>query len=183
MIPRAIRKILLPSCMVATVAFCVFASRAPSRSANASPPHTDEAVALPERPAAVVPSAGAARRAKNAVAAPEHLASQASAEASGPGVTGMVVARDPETGQLGMPSPEQMRAINERRAEILRITPEGFTEIRRPDGAVGLELNGRLQSYSVVRVGADGRARFECVSARSDTAAVSAAPAAALEER
>jgi hypothetical protein len=194
MIRPAIRKLALPSCMVAAAIFWMLQTRLPGREANDVLPGTRgasatgavaTAPAITARAAATtpVPIAGVATPVKAADAGREHHRSRPPAEARLTAAAGMVVARDPETGELGLPSPEQMRAIHEQRAEILRTTPEGFTEIRRADGAVGLLMNGRLQSYSVARIGADGRPVYQCVSAASDTAAVTRAPAPALEER
>ena len=81
----------------------------------------------------------------------------------------MVVAIDPETGTLGLPSPGQMSAIQARRAEAFRLSPDGLVEIRRPDGAVGLVLGSRSQSYSLARTGPDGHSEYRCVSGGTDS--------------
>jgi hypothetical protein len=89
----------------------------------------------------------------------------------------MILAIDPETGKLGPPSPDQMSAIQAHRAESMRLSPDGFVEIHRADGAVGLVLGDRAQSYSIVRVAPDGHRAFGCVSSIAESAAAAGAPA------
>ena len=76
---------------------------------------------------------------------------------------GLIAAIDPETGMLGPPSPEQARAI----ASVTRLavshSPEGLIEIHRPDGAVGIDLQGRFRDYAVVWMGSDGIPAFGCL--------------------
>jgi hypothetical protein len=126
---------------------------------------------------------GAATEPAGAIAAPvasarsrarTHAHAEAPASAVSTGGAGMVVGIDPETGAIGPPSPEQMREIQAHRATTMRATPDGFLEIHRPDGAVGLMLGDRGQSYSVVRVTPGGGRVFGCVEARSDSAAAAA---------
>jgi len=193
MIRRAIRKAMLPSCIAALAAFSGLVWLAPLRNGSDSRPWPPPETTLngPPAAAAVAPD-GTPSVASDANGTPA-LSPRMSLGASGvepsphgaASAAGMVVARDPETGELGMPSPEQMRVIqeHERLAESLRSTPDGFIEIHRADGAVGIEMKGRLQSYSVVQVGPDGKPAFRCVSSRSDTAAVAGTPAPAGEER
>ena len=80
-----------------------------------------------------------------------------------PARTGMVVGIDPETGALGMPSPEQLRALRITEGEALSTSSEGLIFIHRPDGAVGVDLQGRFQDYAVARIGSDGRPIFGCI--------------------
>src|SRR5207249_2675349 len=85
--------------------------------------------------------------------------------AAAPDHPGLTVAIDPETGVLGPPSPEQARAI----ASATRVSPSsiqsGLVEIHRPDGAVGIDLQGRFRDYAMVRMGADGKPVFDCLHA------------------
>lgn len=87
-----------------------------------------------------------------------------------PGVMGMVVALDPESGLFGMPTPEQLATLG-RTATLSRAEEEmisrssaGLREFRLADGTVGLDLAGRFQEFSVARIGADGRVVFDCAS-------------------
>src|SRR5262245_1823964 len=174
MLGNAIRKPLLPICLIAATAYGVFGLDSPLPQPEVSGPrkierstrevHAQRPLRRVERVSATLP--------------PNPAASGIAASPA----AGMVVARDPETGELGMPSPEQMRAIGRHQAMIVRNTPEGFTEIRKADGSVGLVLNGKLQSYSVARIGADGKPTTQCITAGSDSAAL-AAPAPQLEDR
>jgi len=77
----------------------------------------------------------------------------------------MVVAIDPETGALGMPSPEQSRALVSPGSATLSRLPEGVVEIRGAAGAAGLDLQGRFQDYAVVRMGPDGKCSYGCIHA------------------
>jgi len=80
-----------------------------------------------------------------------------------PGVGGMIVAIDPETGQLGAPSPEQIRAL-ELAGQHLAVsrTDEGLRQTVLANGAVILHLDGRFQDYAVARVDRNGRLVLGC---------------------
>jgi hypothetical protein len=177
MVGDAIRKLILPSCIIGAAAYGLLAPHSPL--AESSRLNKKQ-----HSPAATVHRSSTSKRAASTHVAHKAPAAPATAlhKAAPSSVAGMVVARDPETGELGPPTPEQMQEITKHRAEVMRNTPEGFTEIRRADGAVGLVLNGKLQSYSVVRMGPDGKPMTECVTAASDTAAL-ATPIFAPEER
>ena len=96
----------------------------------------------------------------------------------------MIVAIDPETGALGPPSPEQARALRAAGGEALSRSTEGLIEIHRPDGAVGLDLQGRFQDYATVRIGPDGKPIFRCLHAdgRPEAAGRDSFPAPAPRE-
>lgn len=167
MIRRAIRNAALTTCIAALAVL-------PWLGRPAGPRAGPQAGPVP---------ALASRSPVQAVAQAKHRAPRRASQLQlAPGAAGMVVARDPETGEWALPAPDQMRAIGQHRAEAVRLTPDGFTEIRRPDGSVGLDLDGRLQSYAVAQVGPDGKPALRCVPAASDTAAAGSAPAR-LEER
>jgi hypothetical protein len=86
------------------------------------------------------------------------LARAPAAAPVGPGVAGTIVAIDPETGQLGAPSPEQMRALElaGRHLSVNR-TDEGLRETVLANGTVILHLDGRFQDYAIARVDRTGR--------------------------
>ena len=88
----------------------------------------------------------------------------AAASAAPAGAAGMVIAIDPETGALVAPSAEQMlRLTSAERTGLLR-TSEGLTEIPGPDGAIGVDLQGRFMEYSLVQLDRTGCPHFLCVN-------------------
>ena len=111
-----------------------------------------------------------------------------------PGMAGMVVGIDPETGEMGMPTPDQMQKLSESPQYQVDHSSAGLLEVHHPDGSVSIDLQGRFQEYATVRIGPDGKLIYRCVdgpenakraleiSAPAGEAPTSAAPAA-LEER
>ena len=81
-----------------------------------------------------------------------------------PGMAGMIVVLDPETGAIGMPSARQADALMRTEENMLSRSTEGLTAQYLPDGTVFLDLQGRFQEFSVARIGEDGRVIFECLS-------------------
>jgi len=81
-----------------------------------------------------------------------------------PGATGRIIALDPETGELGAPSPEQVRSLRAAPgvAAVSR-TEEGLTETRLTDGTVILDLDGRFQDQVLARLDRNGRLVYGCV--------------------
>ncbi len=78
-------------------------------------------------------------------------------------VRGMVVAVDPETGALVLPTPEQrLRLTPAERTGLLR-TSSGLAEQRLPDGSVMVDLQGRFREFTVVQAGPSGVLRLGCV--------------------
>jgi hypothetical protein len=75
----------------------------------------------------------------------------------------MVVGIDPETGRLGMPSPEDMLQLSAPERIGLMRSAAGLEAVRLPDGTVMINLQGRFMDYSVVRLDAAGRPRIGCV--------------------
>ena len=101
-----------------------------------------------------------------------------------PGMAGMVVGIDPETGELGMPTPEQMRAFSDSPQYQVDHSAAGLVEVHHPDGSVSVDLQGRFQEYATVRVGPDGKLIFRCVDGQENAKRSVEAPAPpALEER
>ena len=91
-------------------------------------------------------------------------ASAAPDDRLGPGAGGSIVAIDPETGQLGAPSPEQMRALEQAgRGLAVSRTDEGLRETVLANGTVILHLDGRFEDYMVARVDRSGRLVQGCV--------------------
>lgn len=78
---------------------------------------------------------------------------------SSPGTAGMRVYLDPETGDVS--SEVDPNAVIELDAELenaLRHDSEGLETVRHADGAESLNLEGRYQEASVVRIDANGKA-------------------------
>jgi hypothetical protein len=83
-----------------------------------------------------------------------------------PGPFGMVVAIEPETGSLVMPTPEQMRLLTPAEEAGLLRTSEGLVETRRADGTVMVDLQGRFMEYLVLRLGLLGLPSVSCLDDR-----------------
>src|SRR5262245_33369554 len=58
-----------------------------------------------------------------------------------PGAAGMIVGVDPETGRLGMPTPEQRLRLAEKEQAALSHSSVGLVEVHRPDGPVLIDLH------------------------------------------
>ncbi|MGJ7915322.1 post-PEP-CTERM-1 domain-containing protein [Massilia sp. LXY-6] len=83
-----------------------------------------------------------------------------------PGQEGMVIARDPETGKLRAPTPEELRALRARTpasAAAMAGVPQESSTLSRRDGARGVRLGAKSQVYEVVTRGADGKLSSQCV--------------------
>ena len=151
-----------------------FAPPAPTpAAAPASAPVTVAATPVPAVPAPVAPAP-----ARRAVVAP---APAAKPTAMPPGSAGMVVAIDPETGELGMPSAEQMAALGLSEDEIVSRDVAG-TVVRKADGSLMLDLQGRGQDFAVVHRDASGRLVIGCTDHPEDVDHLPATPTG-LEEK
>jgi hypothetical protein len=81
-----------------------------------------------------------------------------------PATPGMVVSIEPETGRLVVPSAEEMRLLTAAERTGLLRTSAGLTEIRGPDGAIGVDLQGRFMEFTVVQIDLGGRLHFRGVN-------------------
>src|SRR5262245_29836165 len=79
------------------------------------------------------------------------------------GPSGMVVAIDPETGQLVPPAPEDLRELSSMSTNPISAASEPVP-IQGVDGSPGLDLRGTMQDYATVRIGADGKPVFRCMT-------------------
>jgi hypothetical protein len=135
---------------------------APSAVMKLAPPVIATTAAAPRKDARAEASAARdgrhSRRRSSARAATTRRT-----DVSAPARSGMIVAIDPETGALGAPSPEQARALASAGGEALERSSDGLVEIHRPDGAVGVNLQGRFQEYAWVRIGPSGKPIFGCI--------------------
>ena len=73
---------------------------------------------------------------------------------------GLRVAIDPETGELGMPSPEQVEALS-RIGEAVDERPVAFR--RLANGSYQAQLDERWADFSVVTIGEDGKPAWTCL--------------------
>jgi hypothetical protein len=110
-------------------------------------------------------------------AAPGQVASAPATRA--PAMAGMVVGIDPETGEMGMPTPDQMQKLSESPQYQVDHSSAGLLEIHHPDGSVSIDLQGRFQEYATVRIGPDGKLIYQCVDGPENAKRVleSSAPA------
>ncbi|MGH7727127.1 MAG: post-PEP-CTERM-1 domain-containing protein [Candidatus Eiseniibacteriota bacterium] len=96
-----------------------------------------------------------------------------------PGQAGMVVAIDPETGQLVLPTPEQ-RAELGIAPELLERDYADLPLTILPNGTWKVTLDDRYMDYTVVRRAADGSLDLDCVRKGSTAAPANGAPASAV---
>lgn len=92
--------------------------------------------------------------------------------AADPGQQGMAVVRDPQTGQLRVPTAAELRALREADSKTRQMRPQAAAQppVVRPDGVRAATLGERGMVYSVVRRGADGRLSQQCVEGEAAAA-------------
>jgi hypothetical protein len=91
------------------------------------------------------------------------------------GDKGMVVVRDPQTGKMRAPTPEELRALRAKAppsAAALSGAAQQPKSLARRDGARGVRLGEKTMVYDVVTRGADGKLSSQCV--QGDAAAADA---------
>jgi hypothetical protein len=89
----------------------------------------------------------------------------------------MVVAVDPETGALRMPTAEEMQTLQSmNRDDALNLSNQGLSAEPLTGGGIKIDLQGRFQDYSVVRVGPDGKFIFGCGKTQAEAMAETYAP-------
>ena len=79
---------------------------------------------------------------------------------------GMVVVRDPQTGKMRAPTPEELRALRAKAppsSAALIGTPRVPQQLSRRDGSRGVRLGEKSLVYDVVTRGADGKLSSQCV--------------------
>jgi hypothetical protein len=95
--------------------------------------------------------------------------------------SGAVIALDPETGELGMPSAQQMAEILA--PSELNNSDVGLTDVHLPSGAVVRDLQGRFQETSTVTIAPNGQFVFGCSSHPGAVTSPTQAAPSALEEK
>lgn len=158
-------------------------SAAPSRPVAGPVAATKAAPAVAARPATPAPTTTAVAAKAAPVVAVAPRAASAVAPGVVPGSAGMVIAIDPETGEVGMPNAEQLAAMNLTEDEAASHEDDGLTAVRSPDGTVTVHLQGRYQEYAVIRKAADGTNVTGCVDHPAKAAHVHPAAPAVLEEK
>jgi hypothetical protein len=79
-------------------------------------------------------------------------------------VAGMQVAIDPKTGRLRQPTPEERAKLAKALGMSLNRSEDGLKVVRYANGMERVDLNGRFQSLSVAKVGANGKVQERCVT-------------------
>lgn len=77
------------------------------------------------------------------------------------GQQGMVVVRDPLTGKMRAPTPEELKELRAKAPPSTSLAPP--RAVSRPDGSRGVRLGERNMVYDVVTRGPDGKLVRECV--------------------
>ena len=79
---------------------------------------------------------------------------------------GMVVVKDPQTGKMRAPTPEELRALRAKTppsAAALAGAAQQPKSLTRRDGARGVRLGEKTLVYDVVTRGEDGKLSEQCV--------------------
>jgi hypothetical protein len=94
---------------------------------------------------------------------------------------GMVVVRDPQTGKMRAPTPEELRELRAKAppAAAMAGAAQQNRALSRRDGARGVRLGERTMVYEVVTRGEDGRLSSRCVQGEAAADAALQHPAAA----
>jgi hypothetical protein len=103
------------------------------------------------------------------------------APASGAGQEGMVVVRDPQTGQLRTPTAAEMQALAAQRPAMLA-PPAPPKVIQRADGSRQARVGEKGMVYAVVTRDAGGQLAQQCVQGEAAASAALARPAAVQHE-
>jgi hypothetical protein len=103
------------------------------------------------------------------------------------GVNGMVVAIDPVTGELSMPTPEQMVELQGSAqttpSDDLNRSDVGLTEVHHPNGMTTMDLQGRFQEFAMVHKGPNGKLVLGCADAKALNTPTTQPASGALEEK
>ena len=168
--------------LAGVVAFAI--SAVPSRPTAGTLPAPGSAPTVAAVPASPVVAAIPAKSKVARVATAPVTPVKPSVVPSGivPGSMGMMIAIDPETGEVGMPNAEQIAEMNLTEDDAASHEDTGLVPVRSADGTVTVHLQGRYQEFAVVRRAADGTTVVGCADHPSKAAHVQPA-ATALEEK
>ena len=95
---------------------------------------------------------------------------------------GMVVVRDPQTGKMRAPTPEELRELRAKAppsAAAMAGAAQQNKALSRRDGARGVRLGEKTMVYDVVTRGEDGKLSSRCVHGEAAADAALQHPAAA----
>jgi hypothetical protein len=97
---------------------------------------------------------------------------------------GMVVARDPQTGQLRAPTPAERQALTAQRMAPMaaQAAPAQPMLVTRTDAVQQVRLGQKGQVYAIVTRDADGKLVNQCVQGEAAAQAALAAPTRTNEE-
>lgn len=143
------------------------------------------AIAPAPAPSPVVVATPAPVPVAEIAAAPQRVVAPVRPAAPAPGIVpgsaGMVIGIDPETGEAGMPTPEQ---ISEMKLDESSLTSrdEGGILVQHPNGMVSLDLQGRNQDYAVIRKDKNGKNVIGCIQHPDALEHVHLAPSELEEE-
>jgi hypothetical protein len=94
-----------------------------------------------------------------------------SMHAKAAGQEGMVVVRDPQTGQLRAPTADELKELRARTPATAGLAaPRPPATVSRRDGSRGLRLGEQGMVYDVVTRGPDGKLTSECVHGEAGAA-------------
>ncbi len=102
----------------------------------------------------------------------------AAVEQVGVGRAGLLIGRDPRTGQLRAPTVEEAQTMTtlEPGLELNRSTA-GLRQVVKPDGSVEMDLQGRFQSFALANIAQDGAVVTGCVTTEEEAEAFLKTPA------
>jgi hypothetical protein len=86
-----------------------------------------------------------------------------SLHAKAAGQEGMVVVRDPLTGKMRAPTPDELRDLRAKTPPSTSLAPRVPTAVSRRDGSRGVRLGDNSMVYDVVTRGPDGKLTHACV--------------------
>ena len=95
---------------------------------------------------------------------------------------GWRVFRDPRTGKLRPPTPEEAAELAKMEAEAGPEAEPIFVVVEHPDGMKSVDLQGAFAQSIIVTRNADGSLRFRCVPARLAAASAAAPVPAAVAQ-
>jgi hypothetical protein len=79
------------------------------------------------------------------------------------GQEGMVVVRDPLTGKMRAPTPDELRDLRAKAPPSTTLAPRVPSTVSRRDGSRGVRLGDNSMVYDVVTRGPDGKLTHACV--------------------
>jgi hypothetical protein len=86
-----------------------------------------------------------------------------SLHAKAAGQEGMVVVRDPLTGKMRAPTPDELRDLRAKAPPSTSLAPRVPATVSRRDGSRGVRLGEDSMVYDVVTRGPDGKLTHACV--------------------